>query len=301
MVSLNRISVFVEVARLQSFAAAAREMGMTGPAVSKQVAALENELGVRLLNRTTRLVTLTEEGAIYYDKVRQSLEDMKEAASEIQDLKATPQGTIKISIPLSFGHMHLLPVISGFARRYPNVRMEVYCEDRQVDLIAEGYSLAVRVGTSEDSSLVARFIADCPVLLVASPDYIARKGLPDTPADLKTHDFIIFSQNGHTGEWRYQDNSGKRKGSYKFEGVFHANTAEMMLSAALDGVGIGRLPIFSVATHLKAGQLVHILPEYNTVPLRKIMIVMPPNRHRSAKIRLLADWIANACKAMPLC
>jgi DNA-binding transcriptional LysR family regulator len=298
MDSLGRTEVFVEVAKNRSFAKAAKQMGMTGPAASKQVMALEEELGIKLLHRTTRLVTLTDEGAVYYERARLVLEELKDAAEQIQDMKATPKGLIRINAPLSFGHMHLLPALSGFAKKYPEIKMEVALEDRKIDVIAEGYDIVIRIATLNDSSLIARPLGDCPVYLVASPEYILEHGLPDSPKSLKEHRFIAFSIHGGTSEWKYRDKNGKH-GSIRLEGAFKANTAEMMLQAALDGVGIALLPIFTIATHLKSKQLVRVLPAYETSPTLQINALMPPNRYRSNKIRLLADWLEHACKAMP--
>ncbi len=298
MNSLGRIEIFLEVVKYQSFAKAAHALGMTGPAASKQVMALEEELGIKLLHRTTRQVTLTDEGAIYYERARLAIEELKEAAIQIHDMNATPQGVLRVNAPLSFGHMHLLPALSGFAKKYPDVRLDVSLEDRKVDVIAEGFDIVVRIGVLNDSSLVAKHLADCPVYLVASPDYAAEHGIPTTVAELKNHRFILFSHHGGSGEWNYKDASGKR-GSLRFEASFKANTAEMMLQAALDGVGIALLPIFSIASHLQARQLVRVMPGYQTYPMSQINALMPPNRYRSTKVKMLVEWLAEACKATP--
>lgn len=295
---LGRIDIFLEVARQRSFSKAAKRLGMTGPAASKQVMALEDELGIKLLHRTTRLVTLTDEGALYFERARLALEELKEAAAEVQDMKATPRGSLRINAPLSFGHMHLLPALAGFAKLYPELRMDIMLEDRKVDILAEGYDMVIRIGSLNDSSLVARTLAECPAYLVASPDYIKRHGMPRTPAECKNHRFITFSLHGGTSEWRYKDSKGKT-GSLRMEGALKANTAEMMVQAALDGIGIALLPGFSVATHLKARQLIQLLPDHTSWPLMQISAVMPPSRYRSRKVQLLVEWIEKACKAMP--
>lgn len=296
---LDKVEIFLEVARQQSFAKAANALGMTGPAASKQVMALEAELGVKLLHRTTRLVTLSDEGAAYYERARHAMDELKEAASQLHDMKSTPKGALRINIPLSFGHMHLLDVLSGFAKKYPEVALEVSLDDRRVDVMADGFDIVIRIGALEDSGIAAVHLADCPIYMVASPAYIKEHGMPKTPADLKAHRMIAFSYQGAGGEWKYKDVNGKG-GSVRYEAAFTANTAEMMLSAALDGVGIAFLPYFSFATHLKAKQLVHVLPKYETSPKRTITALMPPNRYRAAKVKLLLEWIVQACKTMPL-
>lgn len=296
---LDKVEVFLEVARQQSFAKAAKALGMTGPAASKQVMALEAELGVKLLHRTTRLVMLSDEGAAYYERARHAIDELKEAAMQLQDMKAIPKGVLRISVPLSFGQMHLLPALSGFAKKYPDVVMDVSLDDRQVDVMADGFDVVIRIGALEDSGISAIHLGDCPILLVASPAYIKSHGMPKTPADLKNHRMISYGYQGATGEWKYKDPNGKA-GSVRYDGVFKANTAEMMLSAALDGIGIAILPYFSFAPHLKAKQLVHILPKYETWPKRTITALMPPNRYRATKVKLLIEWIVGACKSMPL-
>lgn len=299
MDSLGRVEIFLEVAKYRSFAKAASALGITGPAASKQVMTLEDELGVKLLHRTTRLVTLTDEGAIFYDRARLALEELKEVAAQVQDMKATPKGLLRINAPYSFTNLHLLPVLSGFAKKYPEVMLDVTLDDRRVDVVAEGYDVVIRIGVLNDSTLIARHLGDCPGLLVASPAYAKEHGLPKTPAELKQHRFIAYSYQGGSGEWRYKDKAGKI-GSVKCDAAFKANTAEMMVQAALDGVGIALLPIFSVATYMKAKQLVHVLPDYHTYPVAAINALTPPNRYRSAKVKLLVDWLAQACRAMPL-
>lgn len=299
MDTLGRIDIFLEVARQRSFAKAARQLGMTGPAASKQVMALEDELGVKLLHRTTRLVTLTDEGTVYFERARVAVDELKEAAADIQDLRTTPRGPLRVNAPLSFGQTYLLPTLSGFARQYPDIRMDVSLEDRKVDVIAEGFDMVIRIGVLGDSSLVARPLGDCPLYLAAAPEYLRQHGMPRTHAELKNHRFINYALLGGVNEWRYRGPSGKT-GSMKMEGAFRANTAEMMLQAALDGIGIALLPGFSCSTYIKAGKLERVLPGYDTHPPLQISAVMPPNRYRSAKVRLLADWIVQACKTIPL-
>lgn len=299
MNTLGRIEIFLEVARQQSFSKAARTLGITGPAASKQVMALEEDLGVKLLRRTTRLVSLTEEGRLYYERAGLALEELQEAAAALQDMKAAPRGLIKIGAPLSFAHMHLMPVLNDFARKYPDIVLDISLDDRKVDIVADGFDIVIRIGALEDSTLIARPLGHCPIYMVASPAYLKIHGRPQTPADLKNHRLIAYSQLGGAMEWRYRDPHGKT-GAIRQNGVMMANTAEMMLSAALDGIGIAILPIFSVANDIAAKQLVHLFPTYETIPLRQISALMPPNRYRSAKVKLLVDWISDACKVMPL-
>lgn len=298
MPALDHIETFLEVARQHSFARAAHNLGITGPAASKQVMALEADLGVKLLHRTTRLVTLTDEGALYFDRATLALDELREAAAQLQDMKLTPKGALRITAPASFGHAYLLPALTGFAQKYPDIRMDVSMDDRMVDVVAEGYDMAIRIGVPQDSTLITRHLGDSPLSLVASPAYIKARGTPKTAADLKDHAFIGYANAGGALEWKYKDPAGKTA-TFKGNCVFRANTAEMMLAAALAGIGIALLPHFSCAADIKAGRLVQILPRYQTVPKRTITALMPPTRYRTAKVKLLVDWLAKACKSLP--
>jgi DNA-binding transcriptional LysR family regulator len=295
---LSRVALFLEVAKEQSFAAAARNLGMTGPALSKQVHNLEEQLGVRLLHRTTRQVTLTEEGAIYSERARRALEDLQEAQNHVQELKAKPMGLLRVNAPMSFGRQYLTAPIASFAREYPDVRLEVDFDDRLVDVIGEGYDVVVRISALKDSTLIARRLAPCPVVLCASADYAKKNRLPQTPQELSAHRSILYTRNGAMTEWRYLAPDGTRN-SVTLSRSFMANSSEMMGEACLQGVGIALLPIFAVAPYLASGQLVHVLPDHQTLPEINIYALFPPNRHLSHKVRLFVNWLAESSKALP--
>lgn len=295
---ISRVALFLEVVRHQSFAAAARHIGVTGPALSKQVQALEDQLGVRLLHRTTRQVTLTEEGAIYSDGARKALEDLREAELQIQERKLHPSGLLKINAPMSFGIKYLSRPIAAFAHHYPDVTLKVDFDDRQVDIISEGYDIVVRIGALQDSSLIVKHLAECPLLLCASPATLEKFGTPTEPEALSSFPAISYNTHGNIDEWRYQDHKGII-GSVQLQRVFSANNAEMMLEACLQGVGITLLPIFMVATYVQTGQLVRLLPAYNTYPERSIYALYPQNRHLSAKVRVFLDWLHQCSKNYP--
>jgi len=295
---ISRIAVFLEVVRQQSFSGAARQLGMTGPAISKQVQALEDQLGVRLLHRTTRQVTLTEEGALYSDRARKALEDLSEAEQQIQDLKDCPTGQLRINAPMSFGTQYLTKPIAEFARQYPNVHMNVTFDDRNVDIVAEGYDVVVRIGALQDSSLIARQIATCPILMCAAPALIQDHGMPASPEDIATWPALISSHQGLNAEWHYQA-PNKAKGSVSLKPVFTANTAGQIAEACVAGVGISMLPIFSVEKHLKTGELINLFPDHQTVPERGIYAIFPQNRYLSTKTRLFVDWLTVFGKNLP--
>jgi len=298
MPQISKIAMFLAVVKHQSFAGAARELGFTGPALSKQVQALEDQLGVRLLHRTTRQVNLTEEGAIYYERARKALEDLDEAERQIQDLKASPTGLLKVNGPMSFGTKYLTKPITAFAQDYPNVTLNVDFNDRQVDMIEEGYDVVIRIGALEDSSLIARKLAECPIIMCASPDYIEQYGLPGHPEELTDYPAILFDRHGGDQDWQYADQKGV-SGRVKMTPVMRANNAEMMLEGCLEGLGIAILPIFSVAEYLEKGALIHLLPAYQTEPERAIYALFPQNRHLSTKTRLFVDHLSGYCKSLP--
>lgn len=290
---VSRIQMFVQVVKSGSFAGAARALGLSSPAVSKQVQALEEHLGVKLLYRTTRQVSLTEEGAVYFERVEKAIDDLSEAEQMVQELKACPTGKLKINAPMSFGTEYLAEPIAAFGRAYPDVELEVDFDDRWVDVIGEGFDVVVRIGVLKDSSLVARKLADCPLLLCAAPSLLEQIGPIDSVAQLATVPALLYSKHGLSEDWHYIDPDGKA-GSIKMKKAFASNSAAMQLAACKAGLGITVLPIFAVIDALEAGELVTLLPGYRTTPERGIYAVFPQNRHLSTRVRLFVDWLAQA-------
>lgn len=295
---LSRVGIFISVVKNQSFSGAARELGITSSAVSKQVQNLENELQVKLLNRTTRKVSPTEEGAIYFERSARALEDLQEAKEQIHELKANPKGPLKVSLPLSLGVNYLIEEIAAFAKTYPDIHMDVSFDDRIVDIVAEGFDLVIRISELKDSSLIARRLAPCPLVMCASGEYLKRYGNLNTPEDLSDHNVLSYTRNTGLHEWRYQDAHGK-SGQVSLSGTFKSDTGQMMCEAAVQGIGIAILPIFYVAEHLKSGALIKILPDYKTWPQRDIHAVFMPNRYLSTRLRLFVDHLAAVCKTLP--
>lgn len=295
---ISRVGLFLEVVKHQSFAAAARNLGITGPALSKQVRALEDQLGVRLLNRTTRQVTLTEQGAIYSERARKALEDLSEAEAFIQDLKETPKGILRINAPMSFGKEYLAKPIAKFAKEYPKVKIDVDFDDRKVDIISEGYDVVIRIGTLDDSSLIARHLALCPIILCASPEFINRYGTIESPESLRDLPGIIYTKHGKQAGWQYISSEGQ-KGTAIMKECFYANNAEMLLQACIEGVGVALLPAFTASEHLKSGKLKRVLINYSTYPERSICAIFPQNRYLSIKTRLFIDMLTKESKKFP--
>ena len=295
MDSLSRIEIFVEVARQQSFAAAARELGLTTSAVSKQVLNLESELRIKLLNRTTRQVSLTEEGALYFTRASRALEELQEARDEIDELKSAPRGQLRISLPTTLGTQYLKTPIAEFSLRYPDVTLDVQFEDRLIDIAEEGFDLVLRIAALSDSSMIARKLAACPFYLCCSPDYLRKHSAPRTAADLANHNVLAYTRNKGAHEWRYRAPNGKQ-GVVPLKSTFKCDFAEMMIEAAAQGIGIMIAPAFFVQTALKEKRLVRVLADHQTVPERQLYAVFPPNRFISTRLRLFVDHMHAYCK-----
>ncbi len=295
---LSRISIFIAVVQNESFAGAARQLGITTSAVSKQIQNLEAALKIKLLNRTTRKVSVTEEGALYYARSNRALADLQEAEEEIQDMKSCPRGALKITMPHSFGAKHLSSAIAAFGMRYPEVDLNINFDDKTVDLVGGGYDLAIRIGDLKDSSLIAKRLASCPILLCASPEYLVKHGKPQTPRALRGHNMLAYSNQTGAHEWRYKTPNGVVE-NIQLQGSFKCNSGEMLMQAACHGLGIATLPIFYVAEYIKSGALVPILSDYVSYPQRDIFAVYQPTQYISTRLRLFIDHLAASCKKLP--
>jgi DNA-binding transcriptional LysR family regulator len=297
---ISRVGVFLEVVKNESFAGAARALGLTGPAISKQVQSLEEQLGVKLLSRTTRHVGLTEEGAIYFEKARQALEDLNEAEQQIQELKACPTGKLKVNAPMSFGTQFLTRPIAAFAEQYPEVELNIEFSDHWADVVGEGIDVVIRIGSLEDSTLIARKLAPCPIILCAGQKLIAKYGIPESIEQLSDYPGIIYNKHAQKEEWRYRDNKGVI-GTQTLNRNFAANTAEMQVEACLHGLGVSLLPAFAADSYLKSGELIELFPGYSTYPEPGIYAMYPQNRYLSTRTRLFIDWLSNASKGYSWC
>jgi DNA-binding transcriptional LysR family regulator len=287
---LAAIEAFVRVAESGSFSKAAERLHSSKSAVSRQVSALEAELGARLIHRTTRALTLTEAGRSYFEQAVRILADLAEANASVGQLQAAPRGRLRVSAPMSFGFLHLAPAVPDFLARHPDVELDLIMNDRFVDLVDEGFDVAVRIGTLADSSLVARKLAPMRRAVCAAPSYLARRGTPASPDELKTHECLCYSNVGMAQEWRFVRADG-RPWSVEVRGRLHANNGDALRAAALRGFGLAVLPSFLVGRDFQSGALVPVLEEF--LPQDSaVYAVYPHARHLSPKVRAFVDFLA---------
>lgn len=291
MDTLTCMRTFVAVVDSESFTAGAARLDMSKAVASKYVAQLEDHLGTRLLNRTTRRLSLTESGAAYYERCVQILADVDEAGQAAGMLTAAPRGTLRVAMPVSYGTLRIAPVLTEYLRRYPEVRLDVALADRRVDLIEEGYDLAIRIGSLPESGLIARRLATDRIVLCASPAYLDAHGTPRTPADLKDHACLNYSYSSSGDEWSFD------AGAVRVDGALRANNGDLLRLAALDGAGLIWQPHFIVGGDLQSGRLVEVMREQAAVELG-IYAIYPSRKHLSAKVRTFVDYLAR-CLAEP--
>jgi DNA-binding transcriptional LysR family regulator len=287
---LAAIEAFVRVAECGSFSKAAERLHSSKSVVSRQVGALEAELGARLLHRTTRALTLTEAGRSYFAQAARILADLAEANASVGQLQAAPRGRLHVSAPMSFGFLHLAPAVPDFLDRYPDVEIELAMNDRYVDLVDEGFDMAVRIGKLEDSSLVARKLAPARRTVCAAPAYLQARGVPGSPDDLKAHECLCYSNVGPSQEWRFVRPDG-RPWPVEVRGRLHANNGDALRAAALRGFGLAVLPSFLVGRDFQSGALVSVLEAFMPQD-SAVYAVYPHARHLSPKVRAFVDFLA---------
>jgi len=289
MKQLDGMAIFAKVVQAGSFTAAAATLGLSKSSVSKRISRLEDHLGARMLNRTTRRLNLTEVGAAYYQRCARILAEVEEAELAVTSLHAEPRGTIKVNAPVSFGIQHIAPAIPAFMERHPDLRVDIDLNDRMVDLIEEGYDVAVRILKLSDSTLIARNLAPFRRVVCASPGYWRRHPMPRTPQGLKGHNCLLYTYQQSQEEWRFQGPQGAM--AVKVSGNLRANNGNVLLAAALGGSGVCVLPAFIAGGDLRAGRLVAALRDFEEADL-SIYAVYPHARHLSAKVRALVDFLA---------
>ncbi|KVP94576.1 transcriptional regulator [Burkholderia ubonensis] len=292
---LHAMRIFARVAHLGSFTKAAEQMQLPRPTVSNAVQYLEKHLKIRLLQRTTRRVALTAEGATYYERCARLLADLDDAETLFEDAGASPRGVIRVDLPERFALDKVIPAIPSFHARYPDLRIVMSTTDRFVDLIADGIDCAVRVGALSDTSLVARRIGELAQVNCASPAYLARHGTPRSPDDLPEHVAVGYfsSRTGRELDWEYADMDTGEIHAVKMRSIVSVNSSQAYLACCVAGLGLIQAPRDGLDAPLADGTLVEVLPEWNAAPL-PVSVVFPHGRHLAPRVRIFVDWLANA-------
>ncbi len=287
------VVAFVRVAEAQSFTAAARRLGLTPSAVSKAISKLENDLGVGLLHRTSRSVRLTAEGTGFYERCRQIVSDMEEARHAVARAQTEPRGHLRVSLAPAYGRLEIMPLLPRFLATYPKLTVDVHLTDRAVDLAEEGFDVAVRVGRRSEARLVGQRLCRTRMTTVASPEYLAARGTPGVPEDLRGHNCIgfVLPSTGAGVEWVFERNGARQ--SLAPRGNLTVNTVEAQVEAAVAGAGITQTPDFMARRALQAGELVQVLGDYLTVG-PGVFVLYPENRRLSAKIQVFVRFLLEA-------
>ena len=293
---MKDISAFVHVAEVKSFTAAAERMGMSRSAVGKSVVRLEDRLGVRLLQRTTRSVSLTGEGAVFHERCIRILADLDEAEMSMLSHSQAPRGRLRLELPVSFGRLHVLPIVNQFMRKWPEISVNVSFNDRFVDLIDEGIDLAIRLGGSDDSRLMTRLLAPHRLVTCATPAYLHRHGIPTDIDQLAQHSCLAFVHGGRPVEWRFIIGGHIR--SIAIDGRFSSSNAEAVRDATLAGFGIAKLATFLISDDLRTGRLVRVLDDV-AADGPSVRAVYPSSRHLSPKVRSFIDELLDAWRPEP--
>lgn len=284
--------MFVAVIDTGSFSRAAERLGTSSGQASKLVSRLESDLGVQLLARTTRALSPTEVGRAYYEGIKPLIEEFEALDASVRHAAGAPSGRLRISAPVSFGTVQLVPVLADFARAFPQIVVDVDFDDRSVRLVDEGFDAAVRIGAPSDSSLIARRLGDVRIVTLAAPSYLEARGIPTRLEDLAGHYCICDSNTGDPTTWRYRSSPVTVSDRLRF------SNAEACMIAAVAGLGITRVPSFVAGDALRDGRLQIVLGEYEPEP-RGLFVLYPPGRHLAAKVRVLVDFLAQCFRGKP--
>ncbi len=297
METLTDIAVFVQVVDSGSFTAAAERLGMSKSVVSKYVTRLEDHLGARLLNRTTRRLSLTEIGRTFYEHSQSGLREIEEAEAEVSRLQGAPRGTLRLNAPMSFGILHIAPAIPDFIARYPELSVEMNLDDRQIDLVEEGFDLGIRIAELPDSSLVARRLAPCKHVVCGAPGYFRRHGIPRNPEELRNHNAITFKYQSSAREWHFISPAGTAV-RIPVTGSIQMNNSLALRETLVREAGVSMIPTFIVGADIKEGTLRAVLTDHKTLEL-SIYAIYPQHRHLSPKVRAFVDFIADRITDRP--
>lgn len=297
--SLAGMAVFAKVAEAKSFSAAAQRLGISKSAVSKQVAALERTLKARLINRTTRRLSLTEVGAAFYEHCARMLAEAEAAELAVTRLHAEPRGVLRVTAPAAFGHLHIAPAIPDFIARHADVAVQIVMNDRTVDLAEEGFDVAIRMTREHATNVVARRLAPVRWAVCAAPAYLERRGTPHAPADLARHNCLFYSFLETSTEWRFTSDTGDT--SVRVAGNFTVNNSEALREAVLRGLGVALLPTFTVGADLRGKRLQQVLGEYRAHGTfgTEVYAVYLPTRYLSPKVRAFVDFFVERFSPEP--
>jgi len=285
---LNDMMLFAKVVDCKSFSKAAKQLKLSNSVVSKRITRLEQVLGVRLLNRTTRKLSLTEAGTVFYERCSRISEEVDDAKLAVAYTHKTPQGWIRVNAPFSFGYSHMAPAVAEFMSKYPKVKVDLHLSIHPMDLIEEGFDLGIRIGELEDSSLIARRLTDRRMRLCGSPSYLKQHGVPQTPDELANHNCLMYEHFARGEEWHFNVN-GKDK-EIKVKGNLMSNNGRALIEAAVSGLGLVFLPGFMVTPQIKVGTLISILNDYCPHGIG-IHAVYPHNRYLATKVRSFIDFL----------
>ena len=298
MRNLNALAVFASVAETRSFSAGGLRLGISASGASRAVSRLESDLGVRLLARTTRSVKLTEEGAAYLERCRRILDEIAEAENAITSDRARPHGRLRLHVPVGFGKKIVVPALSAFRERYPEITLDVELNDRAPDLAQEGIDVGVRVGQLGDTHVVARRLCRTRFITVAAPSYLKRRGTPKMPEDLARHDCLAYAIPG-TGRYRpWEFAKGGRNFSIAVSGTLNINNGEALVDAAIAGAGIATVASFIAADDIREGRLKLILADYMAEGPTIYVTYLNP-KQASARVRAMVDFLAETLPADP--
>jgi len=297
MQDLSQLEVFVRVVDEASFTSAAESLGVSKSFASRQVSALEDRLGARLLNRTTRKVTLTDVGRVFHERCTRILEELQDAEAAVSQLQNAPRGTLRLSAPMSFGVRYVAPIVAEFMVAHAELAVDVHFNDRRVDLIEEGFDLAIRIGKLADSSLIARKVASTELVLVASPGYLAAHGTPESPEDLRGHSCLLYAYQSSGHQTWALDGPSETQSVVHVHGRAVINNGEALLEATRWGLGVCSMPDFLAADDLLSGTLVRVLPDWGSASA--VWAIYPHTRHLSAKVRLFVEALNTALEHPP--
>ena len=293
---ITSMTAFVQVVDHGSFSAAAKRLELSPAMVTSHVQALEKRLGIQLLNRTTRKVSVTEAGRAFYERCTQILTEVEEAETAASDLHSTPRGTLRVNTSVALARL-VTPLIADYVAKYPEVSFELIMTDRMIDLVEEGFDLALRAGPLPDSTLISRRLGLGRKTLCAAPAYLARRGTPKHPSDLAGHNCLTYMNSFLENHWRFTGPNGEHE--VDVSGNLRTNSIEGMRAAALSGLGICLMPALTIGPDIAAGRLVRLLPEFRTTEAI-IQAVYPSSRHLSLKVRTFLDFLVDrlACEAV---